>query len=366
MIDPLSLLAGAAIYQVGIKHDGDKTHPAQIIIVPQGAAPSGQTTQAPSFYEERIDLTTAHTHLEKTIGPWDFVQASTDGTTLDGVSIKLNRQDAQAISLSSYDVIPVANCNKVYVTNDVRAGRTALTLTFSSPIPLGRYINGEPVGRDELAARLGSIVTFDRRGSVIWLDDFEDNINKWEAQLYGTGAAVALSSTEARNGAKSVLLTTGNAAGDVTGIRKYLPYPTLTKVGFEISFRTNTDLREQSIHIYLWDGAKQWWAILYVKTYSEEIRYFNEAGSDAVLETSKVLYTNVSLFHTMKLVIDPINHRYVRAIVNEKEYDLSGQAMRSTASISTPRMCVGYLTYAQTTGGILSYADDAIVTQNEP
>ena len=31
----------------------------------------------------------------------------------------------------------------------------------------------------ELAVRLGSIVTFDRRGNVLWLDGFDSGIGAW-------------------------------------------------------------------------------------------------------------------------------------------------------------------------------------------
>ena len=48
----------------------------------------------------------------------------------------------------------------------------------------------------ELAARLGSIVSHDRRGDVIWLDGFEDGLDKWQPTTSGSGAAVDLGDHE--------------------------------------------------------------------------------------------------------------------------------------------------------------------------
>ena len=366
MIDPLSLLAGAAIYQVGIKHDGDKTHPAQIIIVPQGAAPSGQTTQAPSFYEERIDLTTAHTHLEKTIGPWDFVQASTDGTNLDGVSIKLNRQDAQAINLSSYDVIPVANCNKVYVTNDVRAGRTALTLTFSSPIPLGRYISGEPIGRDELAARLGSIVTYDRRGNVIWLDDMEAGLAHFEYGTTGSGGSVTAWTTWSHRGAGCAQLVPGTSLNNTAYLNKAFYYPVLSKLGAEFHFSLVASIFTMELRFTRYDGTlKHDGAVRYDAFYGV-LSYLDSAGASQTIVSDLYIPILARRWMPIKLVINPSINKYVRVLFRGQEYSLDGVAMQSAADTSAPQLHVTITAILLGTGTNAAYVDDFIYTQNEP
>ena len=90
-IDPLTLLAGAAIFQVAVKKDGDETQPVQIIVMPQppqAPVKAEEKEEPPSIYE--IPLTSARsTWTELTdVSPGDFIHAYTDGT-LDGVLLKL-------------------------------------------------------------------------------------------------------------------------------------------------------------------------------------------------------------------------------------------------------------------------------------
>ena len=91
----------------------------------------------------------------------------------------------------------------------------------------------------ELAVRLGSIITFDRRGDIVWFDDFEGDVFKWERDPSGVDAAIIVSPEAARNGAFSAKLTTGNLADDHATILHHLPYPVTSRVGFEISFTVN-------------------------------------------------------------------------------------------------------------------------------
>ena len=66
----------------------------------------------------------------------------------------------------------------------------------------------------ELAVRLGSPISHDRRGDVIWWDDFECTLNKWQTVANGAGSSVALSDARARNGRYSALLISGSAVVD--------------------------------------------------------------------------------------------------------------------------------------------------------
>ncbi|GAG14536.1 unnamed protein product, partial [marine sediment metagenome] len=107
----------------------------------------------------------------------------------------------------------------------------------------------------ELAARQGSIVTFDRRGNVIWYDDFESSLNKWLLYDLGVGAAVVESNEAARNGLVSCKVTTSAVLGQYSGIRHDHMIPVLSKLGFEISAAHENNILDIYFQWQLWNAA---------------------------------------------------------------------------------------------------------------
>lgn len=230
-------------------------------------------------------------------------------------------------------------------------------------MPVGPIYTLSDLG--ELAARLKSIDTFDRRGNIIWLDDFEDNINKWATGGTGVGWSVALSTAAARNGGKSAILTTGNAIGNFAFIARRAPYPVLSKISFEISFVYNANISQYLIDVELYTGA------LY---YRPRLRL--AAGLLAILESDGVtwttidpavsLYDGVELFNTVKLVGDYLMGYYTRVILNNREYDVSTHRIQQGGSVVTPHLAGELTVYTAVNSNQSVYVDDAIIKQNEP
>lgn len=230
--------------------------------------------------------------------------------------------------------------------------------------PLGTIYTIEDLG--ELAARLGSIVTFDRRGNVVWLDDFESGIGKWEPYFVGTGAALASTSEAARNGAFSAELTKGTDTSDHTQMGHTWYYPTVSKVGFEVSFTSNGNLTYIIFRQQLFDGTNRHWAELRYDHITNKLQYLdkNEAYQD--LATNLVLTVGYYAFHTIKIVIDIATRKYVRVILDNVEYDMSTIDYRVTA----PFAILSWVQVVKIDEGIAGNqsicVDDVILTQNEP
>ncbi len=218
----------------------------------------------------------------------------------------------------------------------------------------------------ELAARLKSIDTFDRRGDVVWLDDFEDNLEKWFQFTLGTGASIALSTESARNGAKSCKLTTGNAVNDYTYINKTLPLPVSSKVGFEISFTSDEDLNGIFLYITYYDGAFYHQGVILYCPDTDVLYYYDENGSVQTIATSLNLRGAVTHYHTIKLVIDLVTGKYVRLILNEHTFDLSAYNLQKAVSTLAPFIFCRFVVRTGVASNQSIYADDAIITQNEP
>ncbi|GAH53184.1 unnamed protein product, partial [marine sediment metagenome] len=161
----------------------------------------------------------------------------------------------------------------------------------------------------ELAARLGSIVTFDRRGDIVWFDDFEGEVDKWYQEPSGTDAAIVVSPDAARNGSFSAKLTTGDEVNDFATIIHYLPYPVTSRVGFEISFNVENDLSELIFSQRLYDGSYEHYARLRYLPATDVLQYLDSEAEWQDLVTGLVLWAATYAFHTVKLVIDLDTHK---------------------------------------------------------
>jgi len=218
----------------------------------------------------------------------------------------------------------------------------------------------------ELAVRLGSPVTFDRRGDVILLDDFEDNINKWVQTHVGVGGAIALSNDTCKNGARSCKFTTGNVIGNACSIERYMSYPVSGRFGFEISFTYESNFSQWEWLLQLNDGAFYHLAEITYVDATGTLYYRDSTPADVAIVAGLSLYEVDELFHTIKLVVDFDNDKYIRLILNNTEYDLSAYSFEKKADATNQRLFTRVRAYTATAANNVMYLDDAIWTQNEP
>lgn len=216
----------------------------------------------------------------------------------------------------------------------------------------------------ELAARLDSVVTHDRRGDVIHIDDFEGNEGKWEANGTGVDRALALSAETARSGMCSLKLTTGNLANNYMEAIGYLAYPVFGKIGYEISYTHNGSLKEYLWTFRLYDGTNYYDAIIRY-TQATTILEIDDNGAWRTLQTRSFMSTHY-LFNTLKVVIDYNAKKYVRLITNDKEYDISAFSLSPTGSGVPPHIRVFIRGTTSVNFNHSTYLDDFILTQNEP
>jgi len=256
---------------------------------------------------------------------------------------------------------------------------------YAAPKPIGQFPIG-PVHTltdiAELAARLKSANTFDRRGNVILLDDFEDTL-KWRTSFPGgAGGVIALSSEAARSGAFSCKMTCPDIGYAL--IERYLGYPVLSNMGFEISFTIPAWPDDASLLVFglVLDDGTDWMVaeVLWDMSDPDHRNHTLSIGVPAPIiyeEFDKDFYNYYAspyldspCFHTAKLVVDFVNRRYLRFILDHVTYDLS----RYNISIITGgavsvgvHMSPSFRIENNVAGtNPFCYVDDAIITQNEP
>lgn len=217
----------------------------------------------------------------------------------------------------------------------------------------------------ELAARLGSIDTFDRRGDILFLEDFESGLNKWWFDLTPTGAAAALDPTHTRSKGYSLKLTTGTDDDFITEASHDEPFPALGTFGLEVSATNEDDLPELGIWIFIFTGTVRLTGALFHLAAANALAYLDDTAIYQTLDAVNLPDTDY-LFNTFKLVIDAQTQMYKHAILNSTQYDLSAYPLYAPALVTAPFMRVLIHTVGNGDDNYSIYVDDIILTRDEP
>jgi hypothetical protein len=218
----------------------------------------------------------------------------------------------------------------------------------------------------ELAVRLGSIDIFDRLGNVIFLEDFENGLIHLNKIANGAGADITESGEHAKNGGFSAKLTTGSTAGNYAGLSKTLPYPTVSRIGFELSFTGDQDVLYDYFYMIFYTGSyKITFGIKYDGNYST-LSFLGQDGLWHVFVTGISQQKANFMFHTAKQIVNITTLYYVRLIYDSVVFDLSAYKPYITLDTTWPEFYIEGTVYNKTGVSVDVWIDDIIVTQNEP
>jgi hypothetical protein len=324
----------AAINSLGAKFDGLAAQISALGgtaggsgLLPGCIPPNGQAVQF-----ETINLTSAHTNYEITLtGCATYCHAWCDGH-MDGVTVKMRDQSAIPVELGRVNGFPIlSNTFKVWVTNDVRPGRSILILGFG----VGESMSNVDMKTElnELAARLGSLVSYDRRGRFVWGDDFSGTQLRWAATTVGAGGA-GLTSAMTYQGDQCAHVGTGAVANNYTCMHRFIHLPLDKNIGMQCAFRLDASFDDALMYFMLqvYNGTNLLNATFRIMRVATvwTASYLNSAGAYTdVLTTWAPRLSDT--WHRMKIVMDGTNSRWVRAMLDDRVMDLSNLALRSTA-----------------------------------
>jgi len=225
---------------------------------------------------------------------------------------------------------------------------------------------GNLVDYGELAARLGSIVTFNREGNMIFWDNFESTPLKWITWGAGPNFTVGYTSEVAFFGGQCVKLVTSSQNNGGAGIIRYLLLQQDTKIGVEIAFAPENN--EQTFYILLAHDtgsySKQAWIRFNCDTQTLALQ--DENVNWIEIATGLNFRMNKNTFHILKLVIDLKAGKYERILFDREEYNISEYGMRTWNSGYSKAFYTRINNVTNTTEAKTLYLDNFILTQNEP
>ena len=217
----------------------------------------------------------------------------------------------------------------------------------------------------ELAARLGSPVTFDRYGDILFLEDFERGLNAWTLDRDGVLSSVELSPDWVYQGRLSCLVNSGTGALPRAGITKMLPPVTEQKVGIQATFSIDTE--NNSLHLnlkYQADDNYHLFALQYDAP-TGRLFYADSGGAYTPFATPGRLYDGADNAHHMKLIVDLETRKYVRCYVDNQVFDMGSYSPYSFGGGALPYLRARVQVWGDGTTATEVYIDDVFVTMNE-
>jgi len=217
----------------------------------------------------------------------------------------------------------------------------------------------------EFAARINQMVVYDRRGNIIWFDDFEGGTLCWVSNGSGVGNTEVLSTDQPFIGSQCCKITTGNLNNDYGGIVREFQRPPTSQLGIEISFTSKGNIDRYELQFTYFTGTTSYTAYAGVDTTTHTLFYYDAAGAYQTLASNVLCWVGNYFYHTMKLVVDFSTGNYVRFLFANRSYDMAGIPMRTGVSAEETRVLTGFRCQASANGGHSMYVDRFIFTEND-
>jgi hypothetical protein len=218
----------------------------------------------------------------------------------------------------------------------------------------------------ELAARLFSPISYDRRGNIVFIDTFEETTPGWKSTISGVGGTFTFVNTESYQGNYSMRLNPLNTTGSyVNGYKLIEPVP-LQKIGLEfVCYMENPfTIVDFCIDVNNVNGNYET-TIRYTRT-GGTVKYLDSAGNYTLLTGTKSLINGFHNWCHMKLVVDFSKEEYMRALIADKTFDMTGLPIKKAAAGTSDYISIRIQSTAEADFPAALYVDNVIITQNEP
>lgn len=218
----------------------------------------------------------------------------------------------------------------------------------------------------EVAARLGSIVTYDKRGDVVDFDNFEEPILNWKTAGSSATCYARLDNTHVRSGSQAVKLHTEAVIDYNALIEKYTMLTGSKRLGLEISFSNISYTCYLLISMHYYDGSLLHDPSLLVYPSTGIVQLYNAAGNYIEIANFGAMLNLDHLYHTLKLVVDFDTDEYVRFLYTLHEYDISEHSIYTEEGEITPYLRTRIAIVNVSADESDAWIDDFIYTQAEP
>ena len=175
---------------------------------------------------------------------------------------------------------------------------------------------------NELAARLGAADVWDRRGNVVFIDNFRAGLTKWGSNVLDDNSSVTLEIRMSRLGGFLARLDAAALAADFAEIYQSVPVSLADVCGFEVGPVWANNTPEFTVYVMHDDATDIYDYAIKCEPDLPKLSYLNDAGGWTPISTSNMGDITSTIVHSVKLVIDLATREYVRCLFDGVAYSL--------------------------------------------
>ena len=217
----------------------------------------------------------------------------------------------------------------------------------------------------EFAARLGAVSKYDRGGTTLFADNFDNGLAPYSAQLGGTGAKAEIVSDVTHVSGYGVKLTAGSDGNHGAGILKRVQPQALNMMGFEVVFSLESNISEMDIGIQQNTATKKKNWVIAWRASDGKIFVKPRAEGWVTFATIPLPIDDEEIFHSLKLVVDLESDYYVRFMVDQNLYNLSAYQGSEVNEETNQRLEFLAMNTGRLAKNDTMYLDEFIVTTDE-
>lgn len=221
------------------------------------------------------------------------------------------------------------------------------------------------IGNAELAARLGSPITFERSGSTQLMETFECGTQRWNFATSGAdpeyGLAVAVSS----HGGYALRLVGGSTADYycLAQMKQHMVHQ--GKIGMSCKFCIPGACESTCMYLILYDGANVHEARVRYRAVAHKLDIYDGLTGWTEVADALGMASEDWAWNQWKFVIDPATYHYVRVLFNNQLVDVSDHTYYHTGNLAGSKMWVKIYVYSRDGENDVLYVDDVILTAAE-
>jgi hypothetical protein len=245
--------------------------------------------------------------------------------------------DAQVLSVDSDGFLTAVLkglLGTTLTTIAVDANGYLATYTLDDESQWGHVVR---VGNAELAARLGSIATYDWRGQVVYATDFANGLGGLYTSALGTDGEVVLDASKHVSGGYSAKLVGGSASDYNAEMYIGFDIPPSDITGFCIRWASDSAFAYLEIGLHVYDGAIHHRGAIRISTADNELQYQDTDDSWEKIEDYTPVLTGYT-WQGLKVVIDIDDGQFIRVLAAGTEHDISSETLYTAADLTAPHI----------------------------
>jgi len=221
------------------------------------------------------------------------------------------------------------------------------------------------VGNADLVGRLGSPVTWDWRGNVLYMHDFSTGWGPCFSAVTGTGAAIAITPERGGYGGYAVKMTAGSDGTRLARVQLPIGVNPGARVGVAVRFSIYSNTGFVRLMLERWDSPSSPVGYVQIDVADKEIQVYDDTPTWQTLGSVPTSLGSYC-YSWLKLVIDQETGKYERVLYNDTYYDASAYTCSASGIAVEGTMAISVSNYGREGVNDIIYLDQIVITVNEP